>query len=80
MRFSRERRERQVERVEAQVAAVGHDVLVLERLDVRGLEVEGLASEVEADRLAGRVVDVSRLSASPLRMLVKNDALKPWFE
>ena len=49
------RRQRQVERVEAQVAAVGHDVLLLERLDVRRLEVERLGPEVEDDRLAVQI-------------------------
>ena len=49
------RRERQVERVVAQVAAVGDDVLVLEGLDVRRLEVDRLGQEAEGDRLAARV-------------------------
>ena len=64
-------------RVEAQVAAVGDDVLVLDGLDVRRLEVERLGQEVEADRLARSGSTDSRFAASPFRMLVKKPAWNP---
>ena len=52
--FARRGRERDVERIVAEVAAVAQHVRRADRGDIVGLDVECLGVEVERERLAGR--------------------------